>query len=63
MNLQTPNLSPFRLDDDDLFDFDSPPLLPAISPAADGSPRDLGRRCRRYGGAHASSSGETAPTL
>jgi hypothetical protein len=38
--LQTPTLSPFRLDDDDLFDFDleSPPLSPSPSPAA-SSPR------------------------
>lgn len=35
IGLQTPVLSPFRLDDDDLFDLDSPPL----SPSPPASPR------------------------
>lgn len=40
VGLKTPNLSPFRLDDPDLFDLNSPPHSPppTTSPAADVSP-------------------------
>jgi hypothetical protein len=56
IGLQTPVLSPFRLDDDDLFDLHtpplspspplsaSPPLSPAMSPAADVTPEGSSSR-------------------